>query len=273
MALVEKLVEDGVGWMVLNRPEKLNALNPALLNEFDTVLAELSDDDGVRCIVIKGEGRAFSVGYDLGREHSLYSKFTAPDEGRTRSYVDWRRLRANVDRWLNVWRCPKPVIAAINGYCIGGATQLAVCCDLTVVAEDASIGWPMLPMGGGLLSPTSEWLIGPKRAKELSYIAGSKFTGKVAVEWGWANRAVEESALMDTVKEMAHEIAKIPADVLYVKKKALNRIMDMQGFAESLYFGAEFDAIAHDSEGCADLAAHVASTSLKETINWYHDRV
>ena len=77
---------------------------------------------------------------------------------------------------LAVARCPKPVIAQVHGFCIGVATQMAVCCDITVVSEDAHIGWPAVPLGGGYLSPFSAWLIGPKKAKELSFIAGSRMS-------------------------------------------------------------------------------------------------
>lgn len=266
MALVESLKEGSVGWLVLNRPEKLNALSTALLAEFDVVFADLVGDDDIRCIIIRGEGRAFSVGYDLGADSYAFS-----EEGgrRRRAFDDWKSLRANIDRWLDVWRCPKPVIAAITGYCMGGATQLAVCCDLTVVAKEAIIGWPKLPAGGGLLAPTSEWLIGPKRAKEMSYIAGNQFTGEEAELWGWANRAVELDNVLTVAAEMARKAAKIPPDVMMIKKRALNRIMDMQGFSESMYFGAEFDAIGHDSDGCAAIVAHLDEFGLKETIKWF----
>ena len=267
MALVEQSQEDGIGWLTLNRPEKLNALSSVLLTEFDSAFADLADSDDVRCIIIRGEGRAFSVGYDLAPENNL---FADPDGGRIRSFTDWRFLRSTIDRWLRVWRCPKPVIGAVHGYCMGGATQLAVCCDLTVVASDTVIGWPMLPIGGGLLAPTSEWLIGPKRAKEMSFIVGNKFSGEEAAAWGWANRSVPPEDLLDTVRGMARKIAKVPPEVMMIKKRALNRIMDLQGFAESLYFGAEFDAIAHDSDGCASLAEQLEELGLKEAIKAYH---
>ncbi len=267
MALVEISRQDKIGWLVMNRPEKLNALSRTLLKEFDEALAALTADNEVRCIIIRGEGRAFSTGYDLSPENELFGT----EQQRIRAYDDWISLREGIDRWLTVWRCPKPVIAAVQGYCLGGATQLAVCCDLTVCADDAFIGWPMLPMGGGLLAPVSEWLIGPKRAKEMAYMPGNHFTGVEAAEWGWANRSVPEDALLDTVQEMARKICKVPPDVMMIKKRALNRIMDMQGFSESLYFVADFDAIGHDSEGCAALVRRVEEIGLKAVIAEYHE--
>ena len=215
----------------------------------------------VRCIVIRGEGRAFSVGFDVDRgAQDLHGR-----ERRRRSRTG-SGLRGIVDRWLEVWRCPKPVIAAVHGYCMGLATQLAVCCDLTVVADDAVIGWPSLPLGGGLLAPVSLWLIGPKKAKELSYIAGSRLTGAEAAALGWANYAVPADDVVARATELAERVAKTPPDLLKLKKYALNRIMDIQGFSEAVTFGAEWDAIAHDSQGLVEISAKVEELGVKEAI-------
>lgn len=269
MALVEKQCDGAIGQLIFNRPEKLNALNSGVLKAFDTVLSELISDPDIRCIIIRGEGRAFSVGYDLEPDNQLFSD---GQKSRIRSYDDWQALRTTIDRWLSVWRAPKPVIAAIHGYCMGGATQLAVCCDLTVIARDAVVGWPTIPLGGGLLSPTSAWLIGPKRAKEMSFIAGNRFSGEEAERWGWANHAVDSDDVLAKAIELATGISKMPPDLLRVKKTALNRVFDLQGFAESQYFGAEFDAIAHDSAGCAELVEHVEEGGLKKAMEWYNSQ-
>lgn len=264
MALVETEVDGRLGWIVFSRPEKLNAFNPELFDGFINALRELIANDRVRCILIRGEGRAFSVGFDVNREHD-----DLRGKDRVKALEDWIHLRAIVDRWLEVWRCPKPVIAAVHGYCMGLATQLAVCCDLTVVADDAVIGWPSLPLGGGLLGAVSLWLIGPKKAKELSYTAGSKMTGAEAAALGWANYAVPASEVVAKAAMLAERIAKTPPDLLRLKKYALNRIMDVQGFSEAVTFGAEWDAIAHDSNGMAEISAKVRELGLKEAIAWF----
>jgi enoyl-CoA hydratase len=201
------------------------------------------------------------VGYDVheGKYH----------DGRRRALNDWLGLRERNDRWLDVWRCPKPVIAAIHGFCMGGATQLAVCCDLTVVAEDAIIGWPSVPLGGGLLGPVSCWLIGPKKAKELSYIAGSHMTGAEAAALGWANHAVASDQVESTTLQLAKRIARTPPDLLALKKRAINRVMDVQGFSEVLTFGAEYDAIAHDSDGCSFVQDKIAELGFKGAMAWF----
>lgn len=263
MALIETSKEGHVGWITFNRPEKLNALSPEMFAGFREALHSMEADDEVRCIVIRGEGRAFSVGFDVDRDSDYLG------QRRRTALEDWEHLREIMEHWMEVWRCPKPVVAAVHGYCMGLATQLAVCCDLTVVADDAFIGWPSLPLGGGLLSPVSCWLIGPKKAKELSFIAGSSLSGEEAAALGWANYSVPAEEVVERARGLAIKIAKTPADLLRLKKKALNRLMDIQGFTETIMAGAEFDAIAHDSEGMIAITEKVNELGMKGAIAWF----
>ena|ERR1700761_7884707 len=260
MPLVRTEVSDKIGSLVLNRPEKLNAFSADLLLQFTDALNTLAADPAVSVIVLRGEGRAFSVGYDVAGDGST---------DRVRALDDWLALRGKIDRWMDVWRCPKPVIAAVHGYCMGGATMLAVCCDLTIVASDAVIGWPSVPLGAGLISPVSAWLVGPKKAKEMGYIVGSRMSGDEAAEWGWANYAVPAGEVGDKALSLARQIAKTPSELLQVKKRALNRVMDLQGFSEAIMFGAEFDAIAHDSQSVEDISAQIERDGLKKTISQF----
>ena len=264
MALIEVEVDGRLGWLTFNRPQKLNALSPEMFEGFVTSFRELAANDDVRVILLRGTGRAFSVGFDVDRDSN-----DKQDQERITALEDWMNLREIVDRWLEVWRCPKPVIAAVHGYCMGLATQLAVCCDLTVVAKDAVIGWPSLPLGGGLLGTTSMWLIGPKKAKELSYIAGSRLSGEEAFDLGWANYAVDADEVQPKARFLAERIAKTPPDLLRLKKMAVNRVMDVQGFQEAITFGAEWDAIAHDSPGMLWIGEKVRELGIKGAIEWF----
>lgn len=259
MALIKTQRRGKVAELILARPEKLNAFNDEMLELFRRKLRTLGDDPAVSCVVVRGEGRSFSVGYDVAgeREHKT-------------AYDDWVSLRDKIEYWRDVWALPKPVIASIQGHCMGGATMLAVCADITVVADDAIIGWPTIPLGGGLLSPVSLWLIGPKRAKELSYIAGSRMTGVEAAALGWANRSVPPADLAAETRAMAEAVARTPLDLLTLKKRALNRTMDLQGFSEALMYGAEWDAIAHASPQLQPIVDKLQEVGLKETIEWFH---
>jgi enoyl-CoA hydratase len=248
-----------VGHLILNRPGKLNALSGGMLARFDEVLADLVGRPEIRTIIIRGAGPAFSAGYDLAGQGGA-----APG-----TPADWAAIRGGIERWLRVWQCPKPVIAAVHGYCLGGATQLAVCCDLTVVATDAVIGWPAMPLGAGLLGQTSAWLIGPKKAKELSFIAGSSLTGAQAHQLGWANDAVDASQVLPRAAELAALIARTPAELLALKKRAINKMMDLQGFSEAVLSGAEFDALAHGSPSAAAMRAKIEELGWRAAASWF----
>jgi len=152
---------------------------------------------------------------------------------------------------------------------MGGATMLAVCCDLTVVADDAVVGWPSVPLGAGLIGPVNAWLMGPKKAKEMSYVVGSRMSGREAAEWGWANYAVPADEVLDRAGSLARVIARTPVELLQVKKRAINRVLDLQGFSEMVMFGAEFDAIAHDSAAVDAIRDEIRERGLKETIARY----
>lgn len=252
-------VDVQVGWLVLNRPQKLNAMNPQLLAEFTSAVQELTDHPQVRVIVIRGEGRCFSTGYDIERD----SREIGEDAD---AVTDYNRLTENVDRFLGLWECPKPVIAAVHGYCLAGATQMCVFTDLTIVAENAQIGLPKIPVGGGYITPIWTWLVGPKRAKQMSFMSGSSISGETAAQWGWANYAVPEDQLWDEVRRVAADIARTPGPILQMKKYAVNRVVDMQGFRSSVQLGSETDALLHASNAVHTLSQLIRDNGLKKAI-------
>jgi enoyl-CoA hydratase len=249
-------------WLVFNRPEKRNALSRQLLDEVGAALDVLAKHGATRVIAFRGEGSCFSAGYDIQRP-------AGPGAG-TDIVDDFDRLASNVERFLQVWDHPKPVIAAIHGHCLAGASQLAVCCDITIVADDAVIGTPTIPIGGGYITPMWVPLVGPKRAKQMSFVAGSTISGAEAAAWGWANYSVPAAELLTEVRRLSGEIAKTPAKVLRMKKLAINRVVDLAGFRNSLLMGAETDALLHYSQPVEELRATLREVGVKETIKRFH---
>ena len=250
--------------LTLNRPEKLNAFNAAMLSDLMAMLDRARAEETVRVVVLKGAGRAFSAGYDVDPgEHSPHDKGIAQDR---------EDLHGMIDKWLQVYEFPKPIIAQVHGFCIAGSTMLAICCDITLVADDARIRWPSLPLGGGLISTMWCWLVGPKKAREMSYIAGSEMSGSEAFQWGWANRAVPAVTLEETAMAMARAIARTPSDLLRLKKLAINRIMDIQGFRTAAMFGAEWDSIAHFSAGATATTEKIGELGMKGAIAWHQSQ-
>lgn len=244
--------------VTMQRPEKLNAFNKELLEAVFTELNALKDDDSISSVILQGSNGNFSAGYDV------VSSYTAPT-----AYQDWRKLQNSIDLWEQIWKYPKPIIAAVEGHCLGGATMLVACCDLVVVAEDANIGWPSIPLGGGLLSTVSLFHVGMRKAKELSYIAGNGMTGVEAAQLGWANRTAVPGQVQEDAEAMARRVGKTPLDLLYLKKTALNRVFDRQGFTDALRAGAEWDSISHTAESIDEVKAQMQELGFKGAIKHF----
>ena len=247
-------------WIVLDRPAAANALSHELLGEFRRVLRSL-EDDGPPVIGIRGEGRGFSAGYDLAAMDM--------DSGRFDAVRDRARLQGYVDCYLQMWDHPKPIIAAVHGYCIGGATQMCTYADLTIVAEDAHIGQAKIPVGGGFMTPVWVPLVGPKRAKEIAFIAGNAIDGRTAVQWGWANRAVRAEQVIAETEELAERIARVPSDVLRMKKLAINRAAESSGPRGAADGIAEIDTILHATSSVQALREWVAEVGVKAAVDAY----
>lgn len=250
------LVERGqaIDWIVLDRPDHANALSSALLEEFSAALRMLAGA-GAPVVGIRGRGKGFSAGVDLGE----YNAGATPVEDAT-------RLRRNLDRWLEIWNHPKPVLAAVHGYCIGVAAQIPVFADITLVAEDARISEPKIPLGGGYVAPAWAHLVGAKRAKEFSFVPGNEIDGRTAAAWGWANAAIPAGELVACAEALAARIAMTPAPVLAMKKRSINRAMEASGFPAALSAASETDALLHFEPAVGELRARISRDGLKATI-------
>ena len=146
-------VIDSVARITLNRPERANALSQAMLTEIGQALDEAEGNAGVRAIVVRGAGAAFSSGFDLKEQM----------ERRPSGVAQWRPiLRKDFDTIMRFWHCPKPTIAAVRGPCLAGACELALACDLTIAAEDAFFGEPELKFGAGIVVMILPWIVGPE---------------------------------------------------------------------------------------------------------------
>lgn len=256
--------EANLSWIVLDRPKAANALSPQLLDEFAAALAYLKNDGGP-VLAIRGEGAGFCSGIDL----SSYGEGAA---GTPDPMADRARLEANVARWLLMWDHPKPIIAAVHGYCMAAAAQMCVFTDLTIVADDVKIGEPTVPIGGGFIAPTWVSLVGHKRAKEFAFIPGNWIDGPRAVEWGWANHCVPRDHLIDAVRSLAERIARTPPEVLRLKKLSINRAAEAAGFRQALSGIAEIDALLHLAPAVVEIRARMKEHGLKAVIKEFKVR-
>lgn len=245
---------EAIDWIVLARPEAANAFSREMLVEFADALRNLKAH-GAPVIGIRGDGKGFGAGMDLGQ----YNAQGTPME-------DVTRLSGYVDLWRDIQRHPKPVIVAVHGYCIGVAAQLASFADILVVAEDATIVEPTIPIGGGFIAPTWVHQVGGRRAKEFAFLPGNSIDGTTAVEWGWANAAVPAQNLVACVEELATRIALVPAGVLAMKKRSINRAMEAAGCDQALSAIAESDAILHLEPEVQRIRSALSTKGLKATV-------
>ncbi|WP_199435270.1 enoyl-CoA hydratase-related protein [Qaidamihabitans albus] len=252
--------EENLSWIVLARPDRANALSADMLEELSDALERLRFTGGP-VLAIRGEGKGFSGGYDITEVGVPKSADPVGDR---------ERLQRNVDRFMAIWDHPKPVIAAVHGYCVAGATQLCVFTDITILAEDARIGEPTVPIGGGYIAPLWAPLVGPKRAKELSFVPGNWIDAETAVRWGWANHMVPVADLQSQVRGLAARIALTPPDVLRVKKLSINRAMDAMGARQVANSVAEMDALLHLSPSVLAVREQVREQGFRSVKEGYH---
>ena len=221
-----------VAVMTLNRPDRLNAINPRMIEDVNAGLDELEADDDVRAIVLTGAGRAFSAGFDL--KEGATEKRDGP--------ADWRNiLKRDLDFIMRFWHSPKPTIAAVHGPCLAGACELAMACDVTIADETARLGEPELRFGSGIVALLLPWLTNPKRAKEILLTGNDKLTAQEAHEIGMINKVVAEGEHLDAALAMARTMAVMDPDSVRLTKHAVNRTYELMGMNEALTMGMDID--------------------------------
>jgi len=244
MLLVE--TDGAVATFTLNRPERLNAITPEMIEALDRALTAALEDDAVRVIRLRGAGRAFCSGYDLEWAAELMREDDPWDPAR-----DYRVMSRYVNGYMALWRSPKPVVAQVHGVCVGGGSDLALCSDLILCAEDARIGYPPARVWG---SPTTAmWFhrLGLERAKRL-LLTGDPMDGRTAAEWGFASGAYPEERLDAAALELCRRIARLPANQLQFMKMLVNTAVEQQGLAATQMIGTLLDGAArHTPEGSA----------------------
>jgi len=225
---------EGICWITLNRPEKLNAIDDKMLAELDSAFAAAEPDLEIKVVVLKGAGKAFSAGQDLASEDNREVLLPLPG-----SDIPYKRLleasRRQTRRLEYVFNLAKPTIAQVQGYCIGLGFYLALACDLTIASEDALFGDPSLRMGILPQMPLPLWLAGIKRTKEL-FFSGRYLSAREAEEWGLINKVVPRDRLEEEVKNLAAGISLVHGDALAVTKDALNAAMEARGLGGAWRF-------------------------------------
>jgi len=254
-------VEGQVALLELHRPERINALNKAMLQEINAAFDALEGDAEVRVIVVHGAGRGFSSGFDLKEQMAR----------RPEGAALWREiLDLDFSTTLRFWDCPKPTLAAIHGPCMAGAFEIALACDLSVCSSDAVFGEPELKFGAGIVTLLLPWMVGPKAAKDIILTGDDRIDAQRALALGIVSRVVPEGQHLSSALRVARQIAVIDPDLVRDTKKALNRSYEIQGLRAALKTALDIDH-AIESHGSPDKRKFmdIARTQgLKAALAW-----
>ncbi len=242
-------VDGAIATVTLNRPERLNTIVAPLPDELEDAVRAASRDAAVRVIVLRGAGRAFCAGFDFGPEFEGYARAMQTDgewdPGKDFSLV-LDPATGPVPKFMSLWRSPKPVIAQVHGWCVGGGSDLALCADLVIVSEDARIGTPYARMWGAYLTGMWIYRLGLTRAKEHA-LTGRPLSGRQAAEVGLVNRAVPFAQLETTVREEAERLASLPPSQVTAMKWMVNQAYENMGLASTQTLGPVLDGLMRNT--------------------------
>ncbi len=249
-----------VATITLNRPQALNTIVPPMPDEVQAAVEHAVADAAVKVIVLRGAGRAFCAGYDFGGGFHHWDDAIqtdgAWDPGKDFMFATAPSM-SPTQKFMSVWRSPKPVIAQVHGWCVGGGSDFALCADLVIASEDARIGTPYSRMWGAYLSGMWLYRLGLTKAKEYA-LTGRPLSGVEAAEAGLINRAVPFAELEATVRHEAEQLARIPLSQLAAMKLIVNQAYENMGLASTQTLGPILDGLMRntpDARRFIDLAA------------------
>lgn len=240
---------DALATITLDRPERLNTIVPPMPEELEAAVQRATTDEEVKVIVLRGAGRSFCAGFDFGEGfHHWDGELTTDgswDPGKDFA-IATSQSQGAVPRFMSLWRSPKPVIAQVHGWCVGGGSDLALCADLVIASEDARIGTPYSRMWGCYL--TGMWLyrLGLTRAKEYA-LTGKPLSGTEAAQAGLINAAVPFARLEDEVRTRAQQLAGLPSSQLSAMKLIVNQAYENMGLASTQLLGPVLDGLMRNT--------------------------
>lgn len=217
----------------LDRPDKLNAVNAAMLEALTRALDDIEVDDEVRVVILSGNGRAFSSGFDLSTSDR--------DPGIPEQDFIRRELERDFELIMRFWDCPKPTIAAVHGYCLGSSMEISAVCDITIAAEGCKFGAPEVRFGSGIVCLILPWIVGLKNAKEMLLQGGTNFDAARAKAIGLVNRVVAAEDLLKEARTLANDIALNDPLAVRLTKKAINDSLATAGMRDALRAALETD--------------------------------
>jgi enoyl-CoA hydratase len=245
--------------ITLNRPEKRNALDHALRGAIIRTLQQADADPEIRVMIVRGAGTCFSSGYDLAGGSAGHDLpwYTAGGDGHWPRHV--------TQGWMSIWELAKPVIAQVHGYCLAGGSELATCCDLVYIADDAQMGYPAVRFG----VPDNHfhaWFLGMRKAMEMM-VTGDSISGVEAARLGWANASYPAEQLEARVLEVAQRIVRVPADLVQLNKRVVHRQMEIMGLHTGIRAGSELCALGTHQKSMHEFLKKIRERGLTGALD------
>jgi enoyl-CoA hydratase len=268
-------VADKLATITFNRPDRRNAINWPMSAEISRALKDAETDPAVSVIILKGAGACFSSGYDMGASMGTPPRqvgtLTAETETGAETVSVWdnrARVQGHIEYMLEIWNNWKPVVAQVHGECLGGASALALACDLLIAGEDARLGHP----GVRALAPGEEtaifaWHVGLKKAKEM-VLTGDALTAREMLDYRMANYVFPLDTLEAETRAIARRIANVDPQLLALSKRMINRVFDQMGFEHSMKSSGEFVTLAGRLPSNQEFKRIAREKGLRAALEW-----
>jgi len=263
---------DSIAIVTISRPEKLNTLTEAVVQGVADGIDRATASRDVRAVVLRGEGRVFTAGYDLVAEGAggWGSPYDAPSpkprDGAWDPVRDYQFMNHNVERFMKIWHCPKPVIGQIHGFAVGGATDLVLCCDQLFMADDAFIGYAPSRIFGTPTTMIWVYRLSLEHAKQY-LLTGEAIDAQTAYRIGLVSKLYPAAELAERVEQHAQRFANIPANQLALNKLLINQAFENMGLRTTQLLGTFFDGVTRHTEEAHRWRESFAQKGFRQTIS------
>ena len=264
MPAVRTETEAGVRSIVFCRPERYNTITPELREEFAAAIDEADADNEARVILLRAEGKAFCAGYEL--EGSTQAQAAEVERKRAwDSVADYRMISRYVDTYMKLWYAAKPVVAAVQGWCIGGGTDMVLCADIIIAGEGASFGYPPSRVWGTPTTAMWVYRMGLEKAKRY-LLTGDEIKAPEAARIGLILETVPDEELQARAMAFAKRMAQVPTTQLVMLKMLCNQTAENMGLASSRTLGSLFDGIARHTQEGLDFVARAREVGYRQAV-------
>ena len=254
--------------LLLNRPERLNAINGDTPKDLRHAVEWANAEPEIHVIVVEGAGKGFCGGYDLNFFGENEIDHPCQQERQPWDPMeDYAYMKSNTEDFMSLWKSPKPTIAKVHGYAAAGGSDIALCCDLLIMAEDARIGYMPTRVWGCPTTAMWTYRLGPMRAKQMMF-TGDTIDGLTAAQWGLATQAVSAAELEAATMRLANRISGVPRSHLAMHKMVVNQVQLAMGLEQSQQMATVFDGITrHNPEGMW-FRRYAQAEGFKAAVQW-----